>query len=91
VNETLYTEKLAWFKHNAKPEAVLVIADNLELIKIIIAWPNLEVKLPKTYPNLKVIRRVKSGTGSGKTHGSAWLRLRQRPVFLILNRFWNKR
>jgi hypothetical protein len=37
VNETLYTEKLAWFKHNEKPEAVLVIADNLELIKIIIA------------------------------------------------------
>ena len=53
MNETLYTEKLDWFKHNEKPEAVLVIADNLELIKIIIAWPNLEVKPAENLSELK--------------------------------------
>ncbi|MBI4334968.1 MAG: hypothetical protein HY673_27260 [Chloroflexi bacterium] len=37
-------EKLDHFKQNEKPEMVLVIADNPELIRIIIAWTNLEVK-----------------------------------------------
>ena len=41
--EALYSEKLAWFKQNEKPEVVLVIADNVELIKIAVAWTNLEV------------------------------------------------
>jgi len=40
----IYTEKLAWFKQNEKPEGVLVIADNPELIRITVAWTNLEVK-----------------------------------------------
>ncbi len=44
MSENLFVEKLNWFKQNEKPEAVLMIADNPELIKIIIAWPNLEVK-----------------------------------------------
>lgn len=44
MNGILYTEKLNWFKQNEKPEAVLVIADSPELIKIIIAWTNLEVR-----------------------------------------------
>ncbi|MBI4285960.1 MAG: hypothetical protein HY670_08725 [Chloroflexi bacterium] len=43
MDENLYFEKLQQFKRNEKPEAVLVIADNQELIKIIIAWTNLEV------------------------------------------------
>ncbi len=41
--EALFSEKLAWFKQNEKPEVVLVIADNVELIKIAVAWTNLEV------------------------------------------------
>lgn len=44
MSEDLFAEKLDWFKQNEKPEAVLVIADNLEFIKIIIAWTNLEVR-----------------------------------------------
>jgi hypothetical protein len=44
VNETLFIEKLAWFKQNEKPETVLIVADNRELIKIIVAWSNLEVR-----------------------------------------------
>ena len=42
--EDVYTEKLAWFKQNEKPEAVLLIADNPELIKIVIAWTSLDVR-----------------------------------------------
>jgi len=37
--ENIFYEKLAWFKQNEKPESVLVVADNAELIKIIIANP----------------------------------------------------
>lgn len=40
----LFVAKLAWFKQNEKPETVLIIADNHELIKIIVARSNLEVK-----------------------------------------------
>ncbi len=42
--ETILSEKLAYFKQNEKPEVVLLIADNPELIKIIIAWTNIDVK-----------------------------------------------
>jgi hypothetical protein len=39
----LFIEKLAGFKQNEKPEAVLLIADEPERIKIIIAWTNTQV------------------------------------------------
>jgi hypothetical protein len=41
--EDLFVEKLAWFKQNEKPEAVLLIADEPERIKIVIAWTNTQV------------------------------------------------
>jgi len=44
INEDLYLEKLAWFKQNERPEAVLLVADNPERIKIVIAWTNLNVR-----------------------------------------------
>ena len=44
MDNDFFIEKLHWFKQNEKPEAVLVIADNSELIKIIIGWTNLEVR-----------------------------------------------
>jgi hypothetical protein len=43
MNEDVYTEKLAWFKRNENPEAVLVIADDSELMKIVVAWTTLDV------------------------------------------------
>lgn len=43
--DNLFCEKLNWFKENEKPETVLVIADNQELIKIIVAWTNLKVRI----------------------------------------------
>jgi hypothetical protein len=44
MNENLYLEKLAWFKQNEKPETVLLVADNSERIKLVIAWTNLNVR-----------------------------------------------
>lgn len=43
MEEDVYDQKLAWFKQNERPEAVLLMADNPERIKIVIAWTNLEV------------------------------------------------
>ena len=43
-NVDLYTEKLTWFRQNEKPEAVLVVADNPDLIKIVVAWTSLDVR-----------------------------------------------
>ncbi len=44
MSEDLFIEKLAWFKQNEKPEAVLLVADNPERVKLAIAWTNLYVK-----------------------------------------------
>jgi hypothetical protein len=44
MTEDLFIEKLNHFKQNEKPEAVLLIADNPEFIKILVAWTNLEVE-----------------------------------------------
>jgi hypothetical protein len=44
MTEDLYTEKLNWFKQNEKPEAVLLVADNPDLVKIVVAWASLDVK-----------------------------------------------
>lgn len=43
MSENLFIEKINWFKQNEQPETVLMVADNPELIKIIIAWTNLEI------------------------------------------------
>ncbi len=44
MSEDLYTEKLAWFKQNEKPEVVLLVADNPERVRLVLAWTNLDVK-----------------------------------------------
>ena len=61
MGENLWVEKLAWFKHNEKPEVVLVMADTPELIKIVIAWASLEVKRADKLTELK-----------GETENEAW-------------------
>ena len=43
MSEDLYAEKLAWFKQNEKPEVVLLVADNPERVKLVLAWTNLYV------------------------------------------------
>lgn len=49
----LYAQKLAWFKQNEKPEAVLLVADNPERIRIVVAWTNLEVRCAAKLTELK--------------------------------------
>jgi hypothetical protein len=44
MSDTIFIEKLAYFKQNEKPEVVLLIADNPEPTKIIIAWTNISVE-----------------------------------------------
>lgn len=44
MNKDMYTEKLAYFKQNEKPEVVLLIADNPELIKIIVTWTIINIR-----------------------------------------------
>ena len=53
MNEDLYLEKLAWFKQNERPEAVLLVADNPERIKLIVAWSNLDVKRAERLTELR--------------------------------------
>lgn len=43
MSEDLYSEKLAWFKQNEKPEVVLLVTGNPERVKIVIAWTNVDV------------------------------------------------
>jgi hypothetical protein len=40
----LYAEKLSWFKQNERPEVVLLLADNPDSEKIVVAWMNLDIK-----------------------------------------------
>jgi hypothetical protein len=40
-------EKLNWFKQNEKPETVLLIADNPDRIKLVIAWTNSNIEQSK--------------------------------------------
>jgi len=47
VDEDLYAEKLAYFKESEKPEVVLLIADESNLIRIVVAWTNIRVARAK--------------------------------------------
>jgi hypothetical protein len=47
MSESLYIEKLNWFKQNEKPETVLLIADNPDRIKLVIAWTNSNIEQSK--------------------------------------------
>ncbi len=47
MSDDTFAEKLEWFKQNEKPEVVLLIADNAQLIRITVAWTNTAVKRAK--------------------------------------------
>jgi len=36
-----WSDRLAWFKSEEKPEAVLVMSDDAALTKIVVAWPTI--------------------------------------------------
>jgi hypothetical protein len=43
MDDKLFAEKLASFKQNEKPEAVLLVADDAQKTKLLIAWTSMEV------------------------------------------------
>jgi hypothetical protein len=49
----IFEEKLSWFKQNERPETVLLIADNPDRIKLIIAWTNCSMKQSTNFSELK--------------------------------------
>jgi hypothetical protein len=53
MTEDIFIEKLTWFKQNEKPEVVLLVADNPDRIKIIVAWTNLNVQHDRKLTDLK--------------------------------------
>jgi len=53
MSKNLYAEKLSWFKQNEKPETVLLVADNPECVKLVIAWTNLNVRCSEKVTKLR--------------------------------------
>ncbi len=53
MSNDLYEEKLNWFKQNEKPEVVLLIADDTERIKIVVAWTNTATRRKKKLTRLR--------------------------------------
>jgi len=47
--ETLWSERLAEFKSQEKPEAVLLLAEDAELIRITVAWTNTSTVRPQKF------------------------------------------
>ena len=76
TKEDLYTQKLAWFKENESPEAVLVVADDQERIKIVVAWTNLEVRHTGKLTELR-------GESGGEIWEWLWENARYSPKELI--------
>ncbi len=44
MGDDLFTQRLQRFKQNENPEAVLLVADDPELTKIVVAWTSLDVR-----------------------------------------------
>ena len=57
----LYSDKLNWFKQNERPETVLLVANNPDLVKIVVAWMSLGVKCSDKLTRLP-----------GDSEGEAW-------------------
>jgi len=61
-NDQLYNEKLDWFKQNEKPDPVLLIANESQLMRIVVAWGSTEIKRKKSLSELH-----------GKSENKVWL------------------
>jgi len=44
MNHEYYSEKLAWFKDNEKPDVILLLEINPWLTSITTTWPNIDIK-----------------------------------------------
>ena len=67
LTRDFFVEKLAWFKENERPEAVLLIADDSQMEKILAAWSSISVKPVEEASLSEGATETKPGTGSGKT------------------------
>lgn len=56
-----YAEKLNRFKENEKPEAVLLVGDDPQMIKVVVAWTNTAVERAKKLTRLR-----------GESESEAW-------------------
>jgi hypothetical protein len=70
--DDLYFEKLNWFRRNEKPEVVLVIADNPELIRIVVSWANLDVRCCESLTDL-----------SGESDSTIWEWLWENAIYSL--------
>jgi hypothetical protein len=52
MSDSVYMEKLNWFKQNEKPETILLVADNPDRIKLVIAWTNSNIEQSKNLTTL---------------------------------------
>lgn len=64
MTDRSYSETLERFKQNEKPEVVLILAENPDLVKVVVAWTNLDVHHAKG---------VKGYTGESETEAWDWL------------------
>ena len=48
-----FNEKLAYFKQNEKPETVLLVSGDLDRIRIIVAWTNMQIRRVEKLTELK--------------------------------------
>ena len=49
----LFNEKLSYFKQNEKPETVLLVSNDFDRIRIIIAWTNMQIRRVEKLTELK--------------------------------------
>ena len=52
MNDQGYEQVLAEFKAQEKPEGVLLLAEDTDLIRIAVAWPNMTVSRPRKFTRL---------------------------------------
>ena len=64
MTEGLYIETLNRFKQNEKPEVVLFLKDNPNLVQLIIAWTCLD---------LKPLKKLKGTPGESESNNWGWL------------------
>ena len=53
MSEDEFAERLSQFKQNERPEVILLIADNAELTRIMVAWPSITIRRPEQYSKLE--------------------------------------
>ena len=72
MSEEIYVKKLAWFKQNERPEVVLLLANNTDLVKIVVAWTSLDVRRAEKLTKL-----------TGETESELWKWLWQNTKYLL--------